>query len=486
MLRLPFRLSFLRRRRSGGATPVAVLDALEQRALLAATLTPEGVVLVTGTESADAFVVRVNATGTDLQVQGSGGISLFRLAAVQAVRVEGGGGDDTLTIDTAGGLVARADAAMPITFEGGAGSDGLVISGAPAGVSVSETITPGPATGEGKVSSVAGSRTQAIQFSGVESLVDTSKAASLTVNLNDGGNLVEIANGPTAGGVVTGTIRAFDVTLCEFPVVPATTQATMAATSAAVTSSSAAPTTSAAGQDAVAGNNGRRKGKAKGHLRKHRAHGKAARKAAAAARVATASAASESAALATAPAAAPQQALLIGVAHVPIQFANKTAITINTAGGDDWVAVNNAAPAAGLTSLTVNTGDGQDHLAEVALPAGVTWAKQAAENVSATRGFVGVTECPPAPGPTPTPTPDPTPGSTPGDDDDGEDDDQDKKDEKQNHAKKPKKEKKAKKDKKEHKKGSDERSDDREHEHDDDEGEGSDKKGKRRGKSKHH
>src|SRR5438552_2820778 len=139
--------------------PLAALDPLESRTLLAATLSAEGVVLVTGTDAADAFVLRLSASGTDLQVEGAGtGIGSFRLAAVQSVQVDGGGGDDMLTIDTGPGLIAGTGAAVPIRFDGGLGADSLVVSGAPAGVSVAETITPGAAAGAGTAVSVAGAK----------------------------------------------------------------------------------------------------------------------------------------------------------------------------------------------------------------------------------------------------------------------------------------------------------------------------------------
>ena len=394
---------------------------------MAATLSADGVVLVSGTDAADAVVLRMSAGGTDVQVQGAGeGIASFRLSGVCAVKVDGGGGDDTLTIDTGDGLIARADAIVPIAFDGGAGNDVLELTGAPAGLSVNETITPGPAAGAGKIVSQGASGAQSLVFSGVESLVDTSAAASLTVKLNDNANLVEVVNGAASGGVATGTIRAFDVTPCQ-PVTATVAPATMTTPASAVgNTTNAAPAT----DEFSAEKKGRGKGKAKGHSKKAAPQGKAEKKAQAAAARAARKAAKAAAKAAKAAAKAvktaavtltpappasqtpqsPQQALLIGVAHVPIQFANKAAITIDTAGGDDWVAVDHFAPAAGLKGVTVNAGDGQDHFAEVALPTGVAWSKQAAEDVSSVRTFLGVTECPPGMVPSPGATPSPTLG----------------------------------------------------------------------------
>jgi hypothetical protein len=261
------------KRKSASKIAAAVFDALETRTLLAATLSPEGVLLVTGTEAADAIVVRVNAAGTDVQVQGAGsGIALFRLTAVQSVRVQAGGGDDSLTLDAAAGLLGHAGAPLPIQYDGGAGADTLVLSGAPAGVSVTETITPGPGAGAGKVSSQGGQVTQSVEFSGIESLLDTSAAASLTINLGDGGNLVEVSGGAAVNGAATGTIKAFDVTLCDVPApVTAPLTASVAATSSAVMAGGEGEATVAPPATPADGPGKHGRGKAKGHLKqKHK------------------------------------------------------------------------------------------------------------------------------------------------------------------------------------------------------------------------
>src|SRR2546428_4834219 len=73
--------------------PLAALDPLESRTLLAATLSADGVVLVAGSDAADAFVLRLSASGTDLQVEGAGmGIASFRFPAGQSGKGGGGGG----------------------------------------------------------------------------------------------------------------------------------------------------------------------------------------------------------------------------------------------------------------------------------------------------------------------------------------------------------------------------------------------------------
>ena len=427
MPHLPIRLRCDGQRSPGWPTAVAAIDPLERRTLLAATLTPDGVLLVTGTEAADTFAVRLNSTGTDLQVQGAGpGLSLFLLSAVRSVRVQGGGGDDTLTVDTGRGLVARADAALPITFDGGAGADTAILTGAPAGVSVSETITFGPAADAGKVVSRDGTRTQSVEFTGVESLLDISTAASLTVQVNDGANLVELSNGATVGGVGAGSLKVFDVTPCEehTAVAPPATASAAPASAAVVELPAVAAESSATGQSKR--EQAKARAEAKREAKRRAKELKAAAKAARKAQRSSGAPATPAPATPAPPVFSPTvQELVVGRAYLPVQFANKAAITINTGGGDDWVAVNHAAPPAGLKSLSVDAGEGQDHLATVATPQGAAWLPAGVEDVASTIGFVSVAECPDPPAPAPNPNPDPGPVNNPPPDDDEDDDDDD-------------------------------------------------------------
>jgi len=63
----------------------------------------------------------------------------------------------------------------------------------------------------------------------------------------------------------------------------------------------------------------------------------------------------------------------VGTNHfAPIDFANKTALAINTGNGDDVINLNLATPAAGLQAVAVNSGAGDDAIALPALPAGLS------------------------------------------------------------------------------------------------------------------
>jgi hypothetical protein len=231
------------------ATPV--MDPLERRALLSAVLSPDGVLTVTGTAANDAFSLRLG-TGATPSVNvddGSGALSIFRLSAVQSVKVVGDGGADTLTLDTTSGLLSAQNSSLAIRFDGGAGADTLRLTGNAAGQSVTEVVNlgTGGAPDAGEVVSRSADRSQTVIFSGIETLADTATATSLTVNFNDSANVVEVVNGPVVSGAQTGTIRAFDVTPCPTHTAAAgTTTTTMTAASApasaAVTEAPAAAT----------------------------------------------------------------------------------------------------------------------------------------------------------------------------------------------------------------------------------------------------
>jgi len=61
-------------------------------------------------------------------------------------------------------------------------------------------------------------------------------------------------------------------------------------------------------------------------------------------------------------------------AIVPINLANKTQVTLNLLGGDDFVFIANRTPAAGLTNFTIDGGAGSDLVANLAGPTGLTFS----------------------------------------------------------------------------------------------------------------
>lgn len=384
-------------RRGRGTLRVASMDLLEKRMLLSAELSADGVLSVTGTDAADAFVLRRSTSSpSDLQVQeGATTLRIFRIDAVRSIQVNLGAGDDTLTIDNAAGLMATSGE-LPIAFDGGAGSDTLAVVGTSAALP-DEVLTVGPDAAGGKLIMTAGAASQGVSFSGVELLSDTAAASSFTVRLNDQGNLVELTGGPDVGAAATIMLRALDVTPCPVHTPAPAAATSIAAASSVATDVSAATSTGDAADTLTQVSEG---GKNKRHHRK-KAHKRKHRKGAAVDPT--------TAAVTAQPAS---QELLIGRAYVPVRFANKQRVTIETGAGDDWVSVNAAAGAAGLQLVTVDAGSGTDHSAELARPAGVTWANAGVEQVGAVRDFVAVTECSDV-APTPAPQPPPVPQSPP-------------------------------------------------------------------------
>lgn len=100
-----------------------VLEALEGRRLLSATLGTDGMLDVAGTKTHDVIRVSLNASdATQLDVTVNGTTSTFDLASVTAgVRVNGGKGNDDIRVDETNGAVS-----LSFTLLGDKGNDTLV------------------------------------------------------------------------------------------------------------------------------------------------------------------------------------------------------------------------------------------------------------------------------------------------------------------------------------------------------------------------
>ena len=400
-----FNRDALRKRRRREVRPnVAALDALESRVLLAAaSIAIDGTLVVTGTSDADALTLRLAPTDPTLvQVQdGVTTLFAFRLDRVNAISIDLGDGDDTLNVDTVPGLVTGVAAEVPVRIVGGAGNDALLVSGAPATGVVTQTLSFGPDAGSGTLVSRTGGAagaapSQSLSFAGMESLADTSSAASLTVLGGDGSNIVELTAGPLAGGAThTGTLRFIDVTPCPVgtPVAPA------ADTSVTATDSTATPATAAIdARDPESRREAKRLAKqAKKEAQRLAKEAKRLareqkRAAAAAKRKGIEPVARPAPAV---PAAPSPETFVIDRAHLAVHFANKSALVLDTAGGDDRFDLNFPGPTpAGLQTLTIVGGAGHDLIAERATAPGITVLRTETEGTSPTRDFALTTECP--------------------------------------------------------------------------------------------
>src|SRR5262249_46349891 len=118
-------------------------------------------VVLNGTGGDDRFVIRLqpgNATVLQTSTDGGNTFTSVALTDVSRVEVNGGAGDDTLTIDNQFGLVAKS-AGLPIMFHAGTGDDRLVLSGDP-GASVTEVYLTGAAVGAGMVTTTSAMASQ--------------------------------------------------------------------------------------------------------------------------------------------------------------------------------------------------------------------------------------------------------------------------------------------------------------------------------------
>lgn len=424
---------FLRRSRSwrpiSTLRPMAVIDPLERRCLLAASLAADGTLEVIGTDGPDAITLRLGAGANHLNVQeGTTTLFVFLLDRITSVSVKLGAGDDTLNLDTGPGLLSGAAGELPIRFEGGDGTDALRVFGAPAGGGVSEILTIGPAAGAGTLTSrAAAGFAQSVQFAGVESFVDTSAAALFTVAGTDGSNLVELTSGPPAGGVTpTGTVRFSDVS-------PVSATASVGPNSTTTTSDSGRADVAAAGSVSgaltpISRKEAKRQAKeAKREAQKLAKEAKRlAREQKRAEGVRNRKGAAGPVAVPAQPAAPQTESFRIDRIHFPIHFANKAAVTIEARGGDDRIDLNFAGAApAGLASLTIDGGAGADRLYEQSAPVGVAVLRVNVEATSTTRDFTLVTDRPPVVEP---PIPDAPPPPIPDDGDDSVDEDREDKD----------------------------------------------------------
>ena len=428
-------------RRPAAAPPTP--QALEQRVLLAAVLTPDGTLAVTGTDGADEVTVRIGSNPADVHVQeGTAALYIYARDRVRAIAIDLGAGEDVLHLDQANGLITgTAGGEITVGVNGGAGNDTLVVVGSPATGAVDQVLTIGPDAGGGTlVSRAAGGAAQTVRFSGTETLADTSAAASLTLIANDATgavvtglrNVIELSAGPLANGVTqTATARFYDATLQGIGGASAQPPASAAAQPASAgaaepgagtgagTGASTSGNPAAAAADDASDPAARRRAKlaakqaAKAAKREAQRQAKLARleaqRRAREQRQAARRGGADAAALAAAAAGA--ERLAISATHLAVHFANKAAVTIQTGAADDRVEVNLPAAPAGLRSLTVDGGTGTDRLAEVALPAGVTVQRPNVEATSAARDWVLVNPnpTPPGPGPLVPNTPEPVP-----------------------------------------------------------------------------
>jgi len=331
------------------------IESLEDRAVPAA-------VTLAGTAGNDQLFLRVidvNGTKTLEAGGGAGATQRVALADVTSITVNGLAGDDTLTIDNSNGVIGAASstsstAALPITFNGGTGRDRLVLSGDPTGATVNETYNLGTSTGGGSIA-ITGSASATVTLSGVESVTDTLRAASLTINGTSGRDVLRLVSDGSTGGLRLESIapvgrvflRGHDGSDDFGDEDDDSREADARGDDNEGGDDNGGDRGDGNGGRGNNGNGngpGQNRGLHLGHLRRE------------------------------------DLDQFFGSLAVPISFANKAAVTINLGGGDDFLLLN-ATSAAGLTSLTVDGGGGTDVVAQRAVPSGLTPSYMNVEHV---------------------------------------------------------------------------------------------------------
>src|SRR5262245_15541078 len=149
---------------------------------------------IDGTGADDTIVI--NATGTDSGSYNVNGGPAIAFSGVTQLVVNGGNGNDTLTIvNPDGSLFAPAGG---ISYDGGGQSgDALAVVG---GSASNASLAAGATPDAGTLTHASGAITQIIDFAGIAPIIDTVTAASLTINGTAGSDAITV----TDGGIVNG------------------------------------------------------------------------------------------------------------------------------------------------------------------------------------------------------------------------------------------------------------------------------------------
>jgi hypothetical protein len=172
-----------------GGSPLA-FDQLGQGNVLKVIGPPDDTAFSV-TQAGDNTVAAVRDVATGIDLLPASIVS----AGTSSLVVQGGAGNDALTVDS-----TAAPVAIPITYDGGPGKNSLTLTG---GTATSDTYTPGPTAGSGASAITIGGVTQTINFLNLAPTLDT-VAGPLTVNGNGADNIINYTVGSTtANGLVS-------------------------------------------------------------------------------------------------------------------------------------------------------------------------------------------------------------------------------------------------------------------------------------------
>ncbi len=146
-------------------------------------------VTVNGTAGNNVITAIGDATTPTVQVDGLKTASLV-LADVSALAINGGAGNDKLTVDS-----STAPFAIPITYDGGSGSNSLMLQGGTA--TGGDTYTPGPGVGAGMSKLVFAGGTESVNFLNLAPVLDL-VGGTLVVNGTNADNAINYSVGSLA------------------------------------------------------------------------------------------------------------------------------------------------------------------------------------------------------------------------------------------------------------------------------------------------
>ena len=129
------------------------------------------------------------------------------LAAVTQITIYGGGGFNTLTVDSSNGLITapngiRFNAGDPCPGMAGVGEDGtgeLILTQSGGAANAGDVYSPGPVPGEGTDVITGPSGVQSIYFTELTPVLDNVPAVQATVNGTPAANAINYSQGPGGG-----------------------------------------------------------------------------------------------------------------------------------------------------------------------------------------------------------------------------------------------------------------------------------------------
>ncbi|MEI7837018.1 MAG: hypothetical protein WCK05_11510, partial [Planctomycetota bacterium] len=173
------------------------------------TLTGDPVLTVTGDDGPNVFRLVLNAGNpafVDVFLDNITGTpdGSFELSTLTNIVLAGMGGNDTFTVDSSNGLIP-----VPVEIRGGEGRDSLTLSG---GLAVSTTYNAGPTNDAGEIVTADAGTTQTVSFTGLEPVLDTVAAVTLTINATAADNAINYTTGAllTQGLITIDNFESFE------------------------------------------------------------------------------------------------------------------------------------------------------------------------------------------------------------------------------------------------------------------------------------